>query len=218
AETVQPGQPLRITLAATQPARAVVFAVDEGILQVARYQTPDPLGHFLRKRMLEVRTAQILDLILPEFKRIMSAAAPGGDAGAELGRHLNPFKRRRDAPVVFWSGVVDVKGSREFVYQVPGTFNGALRVMAVAVNDTRLGSATLSFTAGSGPYGAALDTDVSVRPATPHYTIVTAGGFTGSIDVPVQRDLHREHRQLEAAISPLPLVLAHGLSTYLVAF
>src|SRR5207249_5453621 len=52
----------------------------------------------------------------------------------------------------------------------------------------------------------------------PHYTIVTAGGFTGSIDVPVQRDLHREHRQLEAAISPLPLVLAHGLSTYLVAF
>lgn len=75
-ETVKPGQPLRIKLAAAQPARAVVFAVDEGILQVAHYQNPDPLGHFFRKRALEVRTAQILDLILPEFKRLMSAAAP----------------------------------------------------------------------------------------------------------------------------------------------
>lgn len=228
----------------------------------------------------------------------------------QLSRHLNPFKRRRDAPVVFWSGLVDVKGEREFVYQVPAIFNGALRVIAVAVNDTnlgvasaqslvrgdfvlspnapvavapgdefdvtvgvannvrgaghdaavkvtltttphftvtgaamqslqigalregvatfrlrakdgadsRLGSATLSFAATLGPYGAALDTDVSVRPASPHYTLVTVGSFSGSTDVPVQRELRGEHRRLEAAVSPLPLILASGLSTYLANF
>ena len=63
----------------------MVFAVDEGILQVARYQNADPLGHFFQKRALEVRTAQILDLILPEFKQLMAAAAPGGDAEGALG-------------------------------------------------------------------------------------------------------------------------------------
>jgi uncharacterized protein YfaS (alpha-2-macroglobulin family) len=58
----------------------VVFAVDEGILQVARYQPPDPLAFFFQKRSLDVRTSQILDMILPEFRKLMQAAAPGGDA------------------------------------------------------------------------------------------------------------------------------------------
>src|SRR5262249_44454272 len=280
--------------------------------QVAGYRNPDPLGHFFAKRALEVQTAQILDLVLPEFKRLMSASAPGGDndAAAQLSRHLNPFKRRRDPPVVFWSGLVDVTGERELVYEVPAYFNGSLRVIAVAVNDTslgvarvqsqvrgdfvplpnvplavapgdefdvtvgvannvrdsgpdaavavtltttphlavlgaaaqtlkigalregvatfrvrakdgadaRLGSATLSFAVTAGAYGAALDTDLSVRPATSHYTQVTVGSFTGSTDVRVQRELSVEHRRLEAAVSPLPLVLASGLGAYLASF
>ena len=64
---VKPGEPLTIKLTAAQPTRAVVFAIDEGILQVARYKLGDPLDFFFRKRMLEVHTSQILDLILPEF-------------------------------------------------------------------------------------------------------------------------------------------------------
>ncbi len=59
------------------PTKAVVFAVDEGILQVARYKLGDPLKFFFRKRMLEVQSSQILDLILPDFK----SADGGGGAG-----------------------------------------------------------------------------------------------------------------------------------------
>jgi len=51
-------------------AKLVVFAVDEGILQVGRYSTPDPLGHFLKKRALEVRTAQILEAVGFKVQRI----------------------------------------------------------------------------------------------------------------------------------------------------
>lgn len=309
-ELVKPGQKLVVKLGAEQTTRAVVFAVDEGILQVARYQNADPLGHFFQKRALEVRTSQILDLILPEFKKLMAAAAPGGDAEGALGRHLNPFKRKRDQPAVWWSGIVDVNGEREFTWTVPDTFNGSLRVMAVAVNDAQLGtaqakslvrgdfvlspnaplvvapgdefelsagvannvagsgkdapvavtlqvapafeligpaaqtleigesregvalyrikvkdgagaqlgSASLSFTAALGGKSAKLTTDVSVRPATPHYTQLTLGSFKGSVEVPVARDLHAEYRQVEAAVSPLPLVAASGLTAYLANF
>ena len=68
----------------TSPQNVVVFAIDEGILQVARYRLKDPLDYFFRKRALEVKSTQILDLILPEFSKMMAlTAAPGGDTGEE---------------------------------------------------------------------------------------------------------------------------------------
>ncbi|MFY9260381.1 MAG: alpha-2-macroglobulin [Gallionella sp.] len=143
---LKPGQIAKFQLESKQPGRAIVFAVDEGILQVARYQSPDPLKFFFQKRALEVSTQQTLDLILPEFKKLMQAAAAGGDAEGQAGKHLNPFKRRTDKPVVYWSGMVEVNGSREFSYPVPENFNGTLRVMAVAVNDDTLAAATTSTT------------------------------------------------------------------------
>lgn len=140
-ERTRPGQTLKMKLTAAQATRVVVFAVDEGILQVARYQNADPLGHFFQKRALEVKTSQILDLLLPEFKRLMAASAPGGDEAGASARFLNPFKRKGEAPAVYWSGIVDVKGDKEFSYVVPDHFNGSLRVMAVAVNDASVGVA-----------------------------------------------------------------------------
>ena len=138
-QLVKPGTVATFKLHAAQPARVVVFAVDEGILRVARYKLGDPLKFFFRKRMLDVQTAQILDLILPDFKKLQAAAAPGGDGGDAIGRQLNPFKRKRDKPVAYWSGIVDVKGDRDFQYQVPDYFHGSLRVMAVAVSPDKIG-------------------------------------------------------------------------------
>jgi uncharacterized protein YfaS (alpha-2-macroglobulin family) len=314
-ELVKPGQRLSMKLSATRPARVVLFAVDEGILQVARYQPPDPLSLFFQKRMLEVRTSQILDLILPEFKKLMAASAPGGDGDGALGRHLNPFKRKHDLPAVYWSGIVEVNGSREFAYDVPDYFNGRMRVMAVAVDEAaigtasasttvrgdfvlspnlplavtpgdefevsvgvannvaksgkdapvsvtlktsphlevqggatqtlkigemresvamfrikaldgaraQLGSASLTFgatlsSAALGSKSAHLTTDVSVRPAVPRYAQVRIGSFKGSTELPMTRKLYPEFRTLEAGVSPLPLVMAAGLSSYLANF
>ncbi len=140
-QLVKPGETATFHLHAAQPARAVLFAVDEGILQVAHYKLGDPLAYFFRKRMLQVQTGQILDLILPDFKKLMALAAPGGDNGDAVSRQLNPFKRRRDKPVVFWSGIVDVNGTRDFQYAVPDYFHGKLHVMAVAVSPGLIGTA-----------------------------------------------------------------------------
>ena len=143
-ELARPGEAMRINYTVNQPARIAVFAVDEGILQVANYSTPSPLDYFLQKRALEVDTQQILDLLLPEIRLLQSTAAAGGGEGAAnyLGNHLNPFARRGYEPAVFWSGVQDVtSGSGQFEYTPPDNFNGSLRVMAVAISENRMGAA-----------------------------------------------------------------------------
>ena len=137
---VKPGETVKISYQTPQPSRVVLFAVDEGILQVANYKTPDPLGHFFQKRSLEVATTQILDLILPEFKHLGLPAAAGGDAEGLLGKHLNPFRRKGEKPVAYWSGILDADATpREVEYTVPDYFNGTLRIIAVAVADDRIG-------------------------------------------------------------------------------
>lgn len=137
---VKPGDELKLRYSTAKPSRIVLFAIDEGILQVAGYRTPDPLGHFFQKRALEVSTTQILDLILPEFRHLGLSAAPGGDAEGLLGKHLNPFRRKGEKPVAYWSGILDSDSTvREVTYTVPDYFNGTLRVMAVAVADDRVG-------------------------------------------------------------------------------
>jgi alpha-2-macroglobulin len=116
--------------------------VDEGILQVARYHTPDPLAFFFRKRALEVTTRQILDLILPELHLLNEASATGGDEEGLRAHALNPFKRKGQPPVAFWSGIIQSDGKPGAVrLNVPDYFNGTIRVFAVAVTDSAVGVA-----------------------------------------------------------------------------
>jgi hypothetical protein len=139
---IRPGSTLVMRIVPGEASRIGVLAVDEGILQVARYHNPDPLAYFFQKRMLEVDTTQILDLILPEFKRFMAIAAPGGDADSGFARHLNPFAKKRKPPVAYWSGLMDVgPEGRELRYLVPDYFNGKVRIVAIAVSPQRVGVA-----------------------------------------------------------------------------
>ncbi|MBC3377551.1 alpha-2-macroglobulin family protein [Serratia fonticola] len=146
-EVIKPGDNLTMTVKTDGPQQVALFAVDEGILQVARYRLKDPLEYFFRKRELSVESSQILDLILPEFSKLMAlSAAPGGDAGEGLDLNLNPFKRKRDKPVAYWSGITEVNGEKQFTYPVPDYFNGKIRVMAISVTPSKIGKAQTSAT------------------------------------------------------------------------
>jgi uncharacterized protein YfaS (alpha-2-macroglobulin family) len=141
ATKAMPGEPLRIGYKTDRPSRIVVFAVDQGILQVSDYQLPDPLSHFFRKAALMVQTKQIVDLILPEYSILRNASAFGGDDE----KHLNPFKRVTEKPVVFWSGVLDAgPREREVIYDVPDYFSGTLTIMAVAMAPDAVGSTEMN--------------------------------------------------------------------------
>jgi alpha-2-macroglobulin len=137
---VKPGEELKFDVTTEGAADVVVFAVDEGILQVAKYQLDNPLDTFFPKRRLQVDTSQILDLILPEFSRLLQSSAPGGGGEELLGSNLNPFKRKADKPAVYWSGIQRVDGKAQFSYTPPEYFNGTLKVFAVAVSSTRIGT------------------------------------------------------------------------------
>ncbi|MCL2888665.1 MAG: alpha-2-macroglobulin family protein [Elusimicrobia bacterium] len=147
-ETVKPGDTLEVKYKTSQDSKIVIYGVSEGILQVAKYSLPKPLDTFLRKMALEVKTYQILDMILPDFKVVREFAGTGGDMEEEaanmLAANLNPFARKRDKPVVFWSGVIDASTSEKtYKYTVPSYFNGEIRVMAVAANKDAAGSASV---------------------------------------------------------------------------
>ena len=84
----------------------------------------------------------MVDLILPDYDVLRRASAPGGgDLARLLGANLNPFRRRSEPPVVYWSGILEAdSGQREVAIDIPDYFNGELRVMAVGVAAARLGA------------------------------------------------------------------------------
>ncbi|OCG58813.1 alpha-2-macroglobulin family protein [Gilliamella sp. Nev3-1] len=159
---IKPGDTLSITIHTNTPQKAVVFAVDEGILQVSNYKLKDPLNSFLRKKALSVRTSQILDLILPEFRHLITVSAPGGDGDNDdvLSNHLNPFKRKIDEPIAYWSGIIDVDGDKTVEYKVPDYFNGKIRIMAVSVGDKTMGHTQMSTT---------VHNDIVLQPNAPYF-------------------------------------------------
>ncbi len=142
-EVTKPDEPLEITYKTDKKSKLIIFGVDEGILQVAKYETPDPLDYFINRNALEVSTYQILDLILPKNSIIeQTAAIGGGIAKADSGAFLNPFRRKVKKPAVFWSGIVDAgPDSKKLRFNLPDYFNGSLKIMAVAVSDYAIGAA-----------------------------------------------------------------------------
>jgi uncharacterized protein YfaS (alpha-2-macroglobulin family) len=144
-ELVRPGEKLDISYKTSVPSKIIIYGVNEGILQVAKYKLPNPIAHFFRKAALGVSTFQMWDLIRADNRLIKEVYGIGGDydaAAALLEAGLNPFARKTDKPVVFWSGVIDAAASGGvYSYEIPDYFNGQIRVMAVAVSQSAAASA-----------------------------------------------------------------------------
>lgn len=128
-------------------ARLMIFAVNTGILQVAKYQIPNPLSYFFQKSALQVETYQILSLLLPEYKILREfAKTGGGDYGNadEIESILtNPFARKTLPPVAFYSGIINTVANKQnqITFDIPEYFNGEITVFAIAANDSAVGSA-----------------------------------------------------------------------------
>ena len=118
-------------------AQLTLAVVDEGILQLKNYQTPDPHAYFYQKRALEVSAFDVYPFLLPE----LGTSSSGGDA-ADMRNRTNPVPNRRVKLVSKWSGVLTADGDGKLRYRVRvPQFSGALRIMAVAYKDDAFGSA-----------------------------------------------------------------------------
>lgn len=118
--------------------------VDEGILRLTNFKTPDPFDFFYGKRGNNILTSDIYSLLIPEFgqKKVGADSNPSGDqAPYDPKKRLNPISAQRVKPVVLWKSSIvtgkDGKASAEF--DIP-QFSGSLRIMAVAIGDSDFGN------------------------------------------------------------------------------
>ena len=114
-----------------------IAAVDEGILALTDFKTPNPHDYFYRQRGLKTRSFDLYGGILPEIANVTDNSSTGGDASttrqAELRKRLSTGSIRRVKPISLWSGFVktDGNGRGTVQFKIP-QFNGTLRLMAVA--------------------------------------------------------------------------------------
>ncbi|MGO9134032.1 MAG: alpha-2-macroglobulin family protein [Methylovirgula sp.] len=140
-EKTQPRQhwQVPITLAglnAGEDAYVTLAAVDIGILNLTHYPSPDPAGYFYGQRQLGPEIRDLYGFLIDGMQGTKGAIRSGGDAGAALQSNLPT-----QPPLALFSGVVKVgaDGKAMVPFELP-SFNGSVRLMAVAWSKTKVGS------------------------------------------------------------------------------
>src|SRR6185503_13495691 len=124
---------------------AIVSVVDEGILSLTSFPTPDPLAQLFSKRALGVETYETIGWTMLHQPGGASTKTGGGDYDADGiadsedgdGSRVQPVK-----PVALFSGVLPVgsDGKVSIPFSIP-TYRGELRVMAITAGPQRIGRA-----------------------------------------------------------------------------
>jgi uncharacterized protein YfaS (alpha-2-macroglobulin family) len=110
-------------------------AVDEGILQLTDFASPDPNKHYFGKRRLGLDMRDDYGRLIASDRAIVGELRTGGDGVG--GRSLAVVPQKT---VSLFSGLVTLNdsGKGNIAFDIPD-FNGELRLMAVAYTPTKLG-------------------------------------------------------------------------------
>ena len=130
---------MTVDIVGTGPIRedsyVTVAAVDEGILLLTGFQSPDPAKYFFGKRRLGVDLRDDYGRLLDPNMGAAGTVRSGGDQIGGAGLTVVPTKS-----VVLFSAPVKLNNGKATVeFDVP-EFNGELRLMAVAWSATGVGS------------------------------------------------------------------------------
>ena len=202
--------PVRITGQGSEDVYVTLAAVDEGILQLTDFKSPDPSEYYFGKRRLGVLMRDDYGRLIRVEKGAVGALEQGGDGFG--GRSLAVVPQRT---VALFSGIVKVGagGLANVTFDVPD-FNGSLRLMAVAWSADKLGHADRMlivrdpvvadlvlprFLSPGDSIGAALNLDnVEGGPGQYIATIQTHGpvSLAGGTQTVVTQTLNRKQRAL----------------------
>jgi uncharacterized protein YfaS (alpha-2-macroglobulin family) len=116
-------------------------AVDEGILRLTRYATPDPAAHFLGRRRLGVDIRDDWGRLIAPPDGTATVLRQGGDESGMMPRD-DPD---RTVSLFFPPVQAGADGIARFPIAI-GDFTGEVRLMAVAWQDRRIGSAGAAMT------------------------------------------------------------------------
>ncbi|KAA0691432.1 hypothetical protein DTW90_28440 [Neorhizobium sp. P12A] len=122
-----------------EEAYVTVAAVDVGILNLTRYDVPNPDGWYFGQRQLGLEIRDLYGRLIDGSLGATGRLRTGGD-GAAPALNGSPPKEKL---VAFFSGPVklDADGKANVSFDIP-QFNGTVRVMAVAWSKTGVGHAS----------------------------------------------------------------------------
>jgi alpha-2-macroglobulin len=145
AKSVRSKTTQKVTVKAAAGSYVTLAAVDNGVLQVSDFATPDPYDFFYQKKALQVSAFDLYPLLFPEIRAKFSSS--GGDAAADMEKRVNPMPAKRVKIVSYWSGIKKANGSGEasFEFSVP-QFSGEIRLMAVAYKGQSFGNSENTMT------------------------------------------------------------------------
>lgn len=145
AEVFEPETTARVEVseAAGQPMTYTVAVVDEGLLGLTRFKTPDPWAWFYRREALGVRTWDLFDMVAGAYGAALEGMiAIGGGGEGEDGPQA---KANRFPPVVQHLGPFRLEANETKTHEVPiPAYVGKVRVMVVAAHDGAYGSDAVS--------------------------------------------------------------------------
>lgn len=128
--------PIEVSGAKGGKVRVTLAEVDEGVLQLTKFASPDPAKHFYGRRALGVELRDDYGRLLNPNLAAPSTPSQGGDGLAGEGLSVVPQKT-----VALWSGLVALKNGKGEITLPAADFNGALRLMAVVWTEDAVGSA-----------------------------------------------------------------------------
>ncbi len=125
---------------AGETAYVTIAAVDVGILNLTGFEAPDPQGHYFGQRRLGVGIRDIYGRLIDGMNGAMGEVRSGGDAGAQARLQAPP---PTEELVAYFTGPVEVDadGYARATFDLP-SFNGTVKVMAVAWSKTGVGQAS----------------------------------------------------------------------------
>ncbi|WP_010662338.1 alpha-2-macroglobulin [Marinilabilia salmonicolor] len=117
----------------------VVAVVDEGLLDLTGFRTPDPWQRFNARQALGIKTWDLYDEVIGAFGgKIEQLFSVGGDG--ELSGDRSQNQMRRFEPMVRFFGPFHLKrGSEKHKFTVP-EYTGSVRVMVIGTNGIATGS------------------------------------------------------------------------------
>ncbi len=140
-QKVKPGAKLNITLSSSSDFEATVSVVDEGILSITDFKTPNPYEGILRNTQLDVGTYETFGWFIR--KNISTTG------GGMMMKEKSFATARFFTTVTYWSGKRKSKGGKlKLSVQLP-SYQGRLRVMVQAFNAKKMAGAEKDVTVSS---------------------------------------------------------------------
>jgi len=181
-----------------------IAVVDDGLLDLTRFKTPNPWKVFYAKEALSIKTWDMYKYVVGAFSGEMAGLlALGGD---EFLTNKGAKKANRFQPVVKYFGPFELKGGDEktIKFKMPN-YIGSVRTMVVAGQD--------------GAYGSAEKTTAVKKPLMVLATLPRVLGPTEKVKLPVTVfAMSKKIKQVKVTVETNAILKVNGSNTKTITF